>query len=106
MSFVITLYVREGIVMASDSSAYGVDFQGLPFFLVGANLYSETNGSPVITKSKNNWTDSEGNTNMISGTHYYLVGIHSGTVDKNFTGGIEVGLGASWYAKLIEEIIN
>lgn len=88
------------------ASAYGIDFQGLPLFLTDANLHPGTSGSPVITKPKNTWQDDKGNTNVIAGTNYYLIGIHSGTVNKDMTGGTEIGLGAAWYSRLIEEIIN
>lgn len=90
------------------ASTYGVNFQGQPLFLTDANLHPGTSGSPVITKPKNNWQDKEGNTNMIAGTHYYLIGIHSATLSMKETDGKEtmLGLGASWYAGLIEEILE
>ncbi|MBU1260220.1 MAG: serine protease [Planctomycetes bacterium] len=91
---------------AMIASTYRVNFQNLPLFLTDATLHPGTSGSPVITKPKNVWIDDKGTTNMVTGTHYYLVGVHSGTVDPNITGGINVGLGAAWYAELIEDIAS
>jgi S1-C subfamily serine protease len=84
-------------------SVYGIPFQGMPLFLTDANLHPGTSGSPVITKPKSTWVDEHGNTNLLSGTVYYLLGIHSGTVSPNVTGGIVLGMGATWYAQLIED---
>lgn len=89
---------------AMIASTYRVYFQNLPLFLTDANLHPGTSGSPVVTKPKSTWVDDAGNTNLVTGTVYYLVGVHSGTVDKAVTGGQEIGLGASWYAELIEDI--
>lgn len=89
---------------AMIASTYRVYFQNLPLFLTDANLHPGTSGSPVITKPKSTWVDDSGNTSLVTGTVYYLVGVHSGTVDKAVTGGQEIGLGASWYAELIEDI--
>ena len=85
---------------AMIGSVYGVPFKGLPLFLTDANLHPGTSGSPVITKPKSTWVDNEGNTDMVTGTVYYLVGIHSGTWEPR---GVPVGLGAAWYAQLIED---
>lgn len=89
---------------AMIASTYRVPFQKLPLFLTDANLHPGTSGSPVITKPKSTWVDEAGNTNLVTGTVYYLVGVHSGTVDKTVTGGQEIGLGAAWYAELIEDV--
>jgi S1-C subfamily serine protease len=89
---------------AMIASSYGVPFQGLPLFLTDANLHPGTSGSPVVTKPKSAWVDDKGNTNLVTGTTYYLIGVHSGTVDPKITGGQQIGLGAAWYSGLIEEI--
>ena len=91
---------------AMIASTYRVYFQSLPLFLIDANLHPGTSGSPVITKPKSTWVDDAGTTNLVTGTVYYLVGVHSGTVDKSVTGGQEIGLGAAWYAELIEDIAS
>jgi len=89
---------------AMIASSYRVPFQGMPLFLTDANLHPGTSGSPVITKPKSAWVDDKGNTNLVTGTVYYLVGVHSGTIDPAMTGGKDIGLGAAWYADLVEDI--
>lgn len=91
---------------AMIASSYRVPFRGLRLFLTDANLHPGTSGSPVITKPKSTWVDDGGNTHIVTGTVYYLVGIHSGIVDPSITGGQQIGLGAAWYAELAEEIAN
>ena len=93
---------------AMIASSYGVPFQGNPFFLTDANLHPGTSGSPVITKPKSAWVDDKGNTRLVTGTVYYLVGVHSAIL--SVTSGaptatsIPLGLGTAWYAQLIEDI--
>jgi S1-C subfamily serine protease len=89
---------------AMIASSYRTPFQGLPLFLTDANLHPGTSGSPVITKPKNTWVDDKGNTEIVTGTVYYLLGVHSGTIDPKITGGQQIGLGAAWYIELVEEI--
>lgn len=91
---------------AMIASAYPVYFRNLPCFLTDANLHPGTSGSPVITKPKNTWVDDKGNTSLVTGTKYYLVGVHSGTIDPNSTMGEEIGLGAAWYVELVEDIVS
>jgi hypothetical protein len=92
---------------ASVASAYGVDFRGMPFFLVDANLHKGMSGSPVMTKARNTWTDKKGNISLMPGTPMYFLGIHSSNVSVPLNTGEEeqLGLGTVWYAHLIEEII-
>jgi len=91
---------------AMIASTYGVPFQGLPLFLTDANLHPGTSGSPVITKPKSTWVDDQGNTALVTGTTYYLVGVHSATLGVTPVGKPEIplGLGAAWNAELVEEI--
>lgn len=92
---------------AMISSAYGVDFQGSPFFLVDANLHPGMSGSPVITKPKNVWPDDKGNISLLTGSPMYLLGVHSATLGIKLPSGEEpLGLGTVWYGHLIEEIID
>jgi S1-C subfamily serine protease len=92
---------------AMIASSYGIPFQGKPLFLTDANLHPGTSGSPVITKPKSTWVDDKGNTNLVTGTTYYLLGVHSAALGITVNGGeqqIPLGLGAAWYAELVEEI--
>lgn len=89
---------------AMIASVYRVYFQNHPYFLTDANLHPGTSGSPVITKPKNVWIDDKGNTDMVTGTVYYLVGVHSGVIDTSATHGERIGLGAAWYSELLEDI--
>ena len=89
---------------AMIASSYRVPFRDMPLFLTDANLHPGTSGSPVITKPKSAWVDDQGNTNFLTGTVYYLLGVHSGTIDPSITGGKQIGLGAAWYIELVEEI--
>lgn len=92
---------------AMISSAYGVDFQGSPFFLIDANLHPGMSGSPVITKPKNTWPDDKGNINILTGSPMYFLGVHSATIVLPLSSGKEsLGLGTVWYGYLIEEIID
>ena len=92
---------------AMISSAYSVDFQGSPFFLIDANLHPGMSGSPVITKPKNTWPDDKGNINILTGSPMYFLGVHSATIVLPLSSGKEsLGLGTVWYGYLIEEIID
>jgi S1-C subfamily serine protease len=95
--------VRNALV----SSAYGVDFEEAPMFLVDANLHPGMSGSPVLTKPKNTWVDKEGNVAMLTGSPTYFLGVFSATLSVNVTPTQQeaLGLGAVWYGKLIDEII-
>jgi hypothetical protein len=75
-------------------------------FLTDANLHPGTSGSPVITKPKSAWVDDKRYTNIMTGTNYFLLGAHSATLGATPAGKQEIplGLGAAWYADLIEEI--
>lgn len=91
---------------AMIASTYGVAFQGHPFFLTDANLHPGTSGSPVLTKPKNTWQDSQGGTRMMAGTAYFFLGVNSGTYQLTLPNGVAIplGLGVTWYAQLVEDI--
>jgi hypothetical protein len=76
-------------------------------FLVDSNLHPGMSSSPVMTRPKNMWADKKGNTNVLTGSPTYFVGIFSATLSVNVTATQQeaLGLGAVWYARLIEEII-
>lgn len=74
---------------ASIASAYGVNFGGLPYFLIDANLHPGTSGSPVVNSHHTLFKDAgceEG---------YKLFGVHSAehVVDDD-----PLGLNVVWYA--------
>jgi len=96
--------IRNALV----SSAYGVNFEGAPVFLVNANLHPGMSGSPVLTKPKNIWPDKDGNTNMMTGSPTYFLGVFSATLSFRVTATQEeaLGLWTVWYAELIEQIID
>jgi len=91
---------------AMIASAYGVPFGGKPCFLTDANLHPGTSGSPVITKPKSTWVDSERNTHIVTGNPYYILGIHSGTYSVPLADDTDepLGLGAAWYIQSVEDI--
>lgn len=90
---------------AMIASTYGVSFNGFPYFLTDAHLHPGTSGSPVITKARKNWIDSDGNY-YLAGSDYYILGIHSGTHYTPLGNEIKepLGLGIAWYIRLVEEI--
>ena len=91
---------------AMIASIYGVPFRKNPYFLTDANLHPGMSGSPVITKPKSTWIDSNGNTNIVTGNPYYIVGIHSGTHSVPLSDGTKksLGLGVAWYIQIVEDI--
>lgn len=95
--------IRNALV----SSAYGIDFDETPMFLVDANLYPGMSGSPVLTRPKNIWPDMEGNTHMLTGSPTYFLGVFSATISTRGAASQNeaLGLGTVWYGKLIDEII-
>ena len=85
------------------SSAYGVQFQGVPMFLVDANLHPGMSGSPVMTKPRTMVPSKSGFT--ISQTPVtFFVGIFSSTLSAVLPSqqAEPLGLGSVWYAHLIE----
>jgi len=80
---------------ASIASAYGVNFNGLPYFLIDANLHNGTSGSPVVASHHTLFRErgrEEG---------YVLFGVHSAehAIDEN-----PLGLNVVWYADVLVEI--
>lgn len=93
---------------AMISSAYGVQFQGNPLFLVDANLHPGMSGSPVMTKPKDVWPDTQGGTRFFTGSPTFFLGAFSATLGVTLPTGQQeqLGLGAVWYGYLIEEIVD
>ncbi|MGH9339895.1 MAG: hypothetical protein ACRD1R_09995 [Acidobacteriota bacterium] len=81
--------VRNALV----SSANSVNVGGFPTFLVDANLHPGMSGSPVLTKPKNIWPDREGNTNILTGSPVYFLGVFSATLSVNLSANQQEALG-------------
>jgi hypothetical protein len=77
---------------ASVASCYGVDFNGMPYFLVDANLHPGTSGSPVVNTHHTLWGGPKA---------YTLFGVHSA---QHVVRGEPLGLNVVWYANLLPEI--
>jgi S1-C subfamily serine protease len=93
---------------AMISSAYNIDFQGNPLFLVDANLHPGMSGSPVLTRAKSIWQASDGSLKSYNAPVSFFLGVFSSTLGINLPTGQQepLGLGTVWYAYLIGEIIN
>lgn len=93
---------------AMISSAYGIEFQGSPLFLIDANLHPGMSGSPVMTKPKNSWPDTQGGVRFFTGTPTFFLGIFSASLGIKLPTGKQeqLGLGAVWYGYLIQEVVD
>lgn len=80
---------------ASIASAYGVNFGGLPYFLIDTNLHPGTSGSPVVNSHHTLFKEGGGEEG------YKLFGVHSAehVVDED-----PLGLNVVWYADNLVEI--
>ena len=88
---------------AMVSSAYPLNFEGQPYFMIDAILHPGMSGSPVFTKPSNIWVSKQGGTDVVTGNPIYFLGIFSDTVSKR---GEYLALNQVWYANLIEDIIE
>ncbi len=80
---------------ASIASAYGVNFDGLPYFLIDANLHPGTSGSPVVNSHHTLFREGDPKEG------YALFGVHSA---EHVVGGDPLGLNVVWYAHTLLEI--
>lgn len=80
---------------ATIASCYGVDFDGLPYFLVDANLHPGTSGSPVVSSHHTLFKEGDGKEG------YALFGVLSA---EHRIGSDPLGLNVVWYARLLVEI--
>jgi hypothetical protein len=99
------------------ASPYGINFGGRPMFLVDANLHPGMSGSPVMTKPRT-WVPIEkGGVSIYQTPVSSFLGVFSATLsavipvkaEKKEEQGVKeeaLGLGAVWYAELVEEIID
>lgn len=102
--------VRNALI----SSAYGVNFDRNPYFLIDSHLHEGMSGSPVITAPSSTF-QGDGYTAMYGEVFKFLIGVNSATVDvaKTEENGESrdkyedpLGLNTVWYARLIPEIIT
>jgi S1-C subfamily serine protease len=89
------------------SSAYGVDFNGVPLFVIDANLHPGMSGSPVMTKPKTILATKTGHAMSQTPVTFFL-GIFSATISTVVQSRQQeaLGLGIVWYSNLIEQIID
>lgn len=80
---------------ASIASAYGVNFRGLPYFLIDDNLHPGTSGSPVVNSHHTLFKEHSGDEG------YTLFGVHSA---EHVIAGNPLGLNVVWYADALVEI--
>lgn len=96
--------VRKGMV----ASAYGVNFQDLPLFLIDANLHPGMSGGPVFTKPTNVSTTTNGNVTFDARQSQFFLGIQSSVrvavLDRERVSNL--GLCNVWYARTIDEIVS
>lgn len=80
---------------ATIASCYGINFNGLPYFLVDANLHPGTSGSPVVNSHHTLFRESK------KEEGYALFGVHFAehVLDQD-----PLGLNVVWYAHLLVEI--
>jgi S1-C subfamily serine protease len=93
---------------AMISSAYNINFQGSPLFLVDGNLHPGMSGSPVLTRAKSIWQASDGSHKAYNEPISFFLGVFSATLGVTLPTGQQepLGLGTVWYGYLIEEIIH
>ena len=74
------------------SSAFGINFNGLPLFVIDANLHPGMSGSPVMTKPKTNLPTKTGFAVTTTPVTFFL-GIFSATISKVLPSRQEEALG-------------
>lgn len=80
---------------ATIASCYGVNFNGLPYFLVDANLHPGMSGSPVVNSHHTLFKEGDGKEG------YALFGVNSA---QHIRYGNPLGLNVVWYGHLLVEI--
>jgi len=95
----VNLYpiVKFGII----SSGWGLDFNGLPYFLVDSRLYHGSSGSLVITKPKD-IVVIDGRPMYSPQKNFQFLGIYS----EPLRSGIDINMGLVWYSNLVEKVVN
>ena len=83
------------------ASAFGAPFRGDPVFLIDADLFPGSSGSPVVVPAKG-FKRTKGGVKS-EPTPPYLVGVHSGDYGA---GGERLQLNRAWYADVLERIVE
>jgi hypothetical protein len=92
--------IRGGTI----SSAYPIPWNRRPYFLIDANLEEGTSGSPVLTKFKETWRRTDDDRPFLTGPAIFLLGINSSTFPKRRRQRRPVGLNATYFAHIIDEM--
>ncbi|PSP65457.1 hypothetical protein BRC77_01475 [Halobacteriales archaeon QH_8_64_26] len=91
---------------ARISSPLGISFQNKPAFITDALMYPGTSGSPVVAGPDTLKNPATGGLRT-SKCGFALLGVHSETYDRpSEDGGERLNLNLSWYAGLVNEIIE
>lgn len=86
---------------ASIATEFNININNLPCFLVDTATREGMSGAPVIRRSFNGYTDTDGNSKVGPGEYSKFIGIYSG----RYIGGVdEAQLGIIWREALIREI--
>lgn len=97
--------IRSGII----SNAYPLTSNVQPYFLIDSRLHEGTSGSPVITKSKDNWRRKDGSIAR-NGFQFFLLGVNAATFpipkEPDPNDGVRSGLNAVIFAEYVDEIVN
>lgn len=102
--------VKSGII----ASGWGLKFQGMPYFLIDAQLFPGSSGGLVISKPTN-FAMINNNFKYNKEKDFVFLGVYSGDFNYEETlssGNLTLilknpyGLGIVWYSDLIPEIIN
>jgi S1-C subfamily serine protease len=83
------------------ASEYGVDFDGLPRFLIDARTRQGQSGSPVIFYATGGMvTMADGGSAVFGGPVHRLVGVYSGRINA------ESDLGIVWRLSVVEDLVR
>jgi hypothetical protein len=89
---------------ATIATEYAILVDGLPKFLIDTATAKGMSGAPVIARSQNSYTCTNGNTNFGTGPYTQFLGIYSGRSKGDELDTVQ--LGVVWRKELIDEIID
>ena len=85
------------------SSPYPIPWNRMPYFLIDSNLEEGTSGSPVMTKFRGTWHRRDGS-QFHTGLAMFLLGINSSTFPRRRRQRQPVGLNATYFAQIIDQM--